>query len=417
MTPSPACSSCGAPLAHVALDLGMSPLSNALVDAAHLGEPDPLYPLRAYICDRCWLLQVPQVASPAEIFGDYPYFSSVSSTWRNHLRAYAGAIISRLGLGPGDLVVELASNDGVLLKEFQARSIPVLGIEPAGNVAAAARAEGTPTISEFFGATLAKRIRSQRRGADLIVANNVLAHVPDVNDFVHGIGLLLTPSGTATVEFPHLLRTIERAEFDTIYHEHFSYFSLSTADAIFRRHGLRVVDVDELPTHGGSLRIYVRHAEGAVPTGAVARIVDAERAAGLFSLQGYASLQENAEKVKRDLVKFLTGAKSSGKRVAGYGAPAKATTLLNFCGIGAGLLPYTVDRSPHKQGRLIPGVRVPIHAPERIFETKPDYVLILPWNIAGEVREEMAGIGAWGGRFAVAIPALSVMPALESMAR
>jgi SAM-dependent methyltransferase len=402
LTASLRCRICATPLMHVVVDLGMSPLSNGLIDPARDESAQPAFPLRLYVCDRCWLVQLPAHESPDAIFRDYAYFSSYSTTWLAHARAYADSIARRLCLNGSSLVVELASNDGHLLREFQKRSIPVLGIEPAMNVARAAQAAGVPTEPEFFGVALARQLASGGRSADLIVANNVLAHVPDLNDFVAGIALLLKPGGTATLEFPHVLRMLERAEFDTIYHEHYSYFSLHSAQRAFDRHGLAVVDVDELPTHGGSLRVYVRH-DGS-PSGAVEKVRSDEIAAKLEQLEGYAGLDADARRVKRDLVGFLTRVKGEGAAVAGYGAPAKATTLLNYCGIGTELLEYTVDRSPHKQGRLIPGVRVPIHAPERIFETKPDYVLVLPWNLKDEIIEQMAGIRAWGGKFVVPIP-------------
>jgi len=405
-----ACRFCQAPLSRVVIDLGMSPLSNGLIQPSHASDVEPVYPLRVFVCERCWLVQVPAFESREQIFREYAYFSSYSTSWLEHSRAFARDVIDRLGLSPAALVVELASNDGYLLKEFLTRSIPVLGIEPARNVAREAQASGVPTLAEFFGEALAGRLAADGKTADLIIANNVLAHVPDVNDFVAGIAVLLKAEGTATLEFPHLLRMLQRAEFDTIYHEHFSYFSLRTAQRIFERHALRIVDVDELSTHGGSLRIWARLEAGSPsPSASVERVLAQEREAGLESAGAYAGLAGAAEKIKRDLVDFLQEARRAGKRVAGYGAPAKATTLLNYCGIRADLLEYTVDRSPHKQGRLIPGVRVPIDAPDRIFERKPDYVLVLPWNIKDEIVEQMAGIRAWGGRFVVPIPAREII--------
>lgn len=413
-----ACRCCDAPLTQVIADLGESPLANALVEPSQAAEREPFFPLRLFVCTRCWLVQLPAVATPERLFGDYAYFSSYSTTWRDHGRRYAAHAVDKLGLKQESLVVELASNDGCLLKEFAARSIDVLGIEPAANVAAAASASGIPTLTAFFGSTFAEEFVARGRRADLVVANNVLAHVPQLNDFVAGIETLLGPHATATLEFPHLLRMIERGEFDTIYHEHYSYFSLMTVDALFRAHGLDIVGVDELPTHGGSLRIEVRRHDAAqkmtgprlTPAGSVDRIKEAERAAGLDSLAGYASLEENAKRAKHDLREFLIAAKREGRRVAGYGAPAKATTLLNYCGVRSDLLEFTVDKNPRKQGRFVPGVRIPIEAPEKIFERRPDYVLIFPWNIGDEVREQMSGIRAWGGRFVVAIPQLEVIP-------
>ena len=404
------CRFCQAPLSHIVIDLGMSPLSNGLIEPAQAADVEPAFPLRVFVCERCWLVQVPAHETREQIFREYAYFSSYSTTWLEHARTYAGDVVKNLGLSPADLVVELASNDGYLLKEFQNRSIPVLGIEPARNVARQAESAGVPTLAEFFGATLARRLASEGKTADLIIANNVLAHVPDIHDFVAGIALLLKRGGTATLEFPHLLRMLQRAEFDTIYHEHFSYFSLRVAQRIFERHALRIVDVDELSTHGGSLRIWVRHGDRDAQAGAsVERVLADERDAGLESVGAYAGLQSAAADIKRDLVDFLQEARRAGKRVAGYGAPAKATTLLNYCGIRTDLLEYTVDRSPHKQGRLIPGVRVRIDAPERIFETKPDFVLVLPWNIKDEIVDQMAGIRAWGGKFVVPIPVREII--------
>ena len=408
------CRSCGAPLGHVILDLGMSPLSNALVDSARADSPEMTYPLALYACDRCWLVQLPAFERRERIFGDdYPYLSSYSTTWLAHARAFADGAVHRYGLGSSSFVVELASNDGCTLNEFAKRSVPVLGIEPAENVAKIAQAAGIPTTVAFFGRRLAEEIVASGRRADLIIANNVLAHVPDLDDFVGGIATLLASEGIASIEVPHLLRLVERAEFDTVYHEHFSYFSLTTASAILAARGLRVVDVEELPTHGGSLRIMAMRADGSgadKQSSDVRRILAAERAARLDSLAGYAGLQAAAERVRHELRSFLVGAHRNGKTVAGYGAPAKATTLLNFCGIGADLLPFTVDRNPHKQGKLIPGVRIPIRPPAALDAARLDYVMILPWNIADEVREQLSPLEARGVRFAVPIPSLAILP-------
>ncbi len=403
------CRFCGAELHAVVADLGLSPPSNAFVDPDRGDVGQPAYPLRLYVCERCWLVQLQQFQSPAEIFSDeYAYFSSYSSTWLSHVDAFAAAAIKRFGLGGESLVVEVASNDGYLLKRFRDRGIRVLGLEPAANVAAAAIADGVPTVVEFLTAESGRAFSARGQAGDLVVGNNVLAHVPDLNDFVAGLAALVKPAGVLTLEFPHVLRMVERSEFDTIYHEHFSYFSLAAAANVLEAHGLYVFDVDELPTHGGSLRVYARRTRSA-PAASVERVLHAEREAGLTTVAGYASLQKKAETVKSALVEFLVRCKRDGTRVAGYGAPAKATTLLNFCGIGTDLLEYTVDRSPHKQGRLVPGVRIPIAAPERIFETRPDYVLILPWNLRDEIRDQMAGISAWGGRFVVPIPSLEII--------
>ncbi len=409
MTGIHVCHFCAATLSRIVIDLGMSPLSNALIEPSQTVIAEPMYPLRAYVCERCWLVQVPAVENRERIFSDYAYFSSYSDTWLAHARDFARDVAAKLQLGRDKLVVELASNDGYLLKEFQALGIRVLGVEPAGNVARVAESAGVPTIVDFFGSALGRRLASQGKTADLIVANNVLAHVPDVNDFVSGIALQLKEAGTATIEFPHLLRTLQRGEFDTIYHEHFSYFSLRTAQRIFERHGLRVSDVEELPTHGGSLRVWVRHAKSATPSESVDRVLAEEGRANLERLDAYSAFQGAAVNAKRALVTFLQEARRAGKRVVGYGAPAKATTLLNYCEIGVDLLEYTVDRSPHKQGRLIPGVRVPIEAPEKIFKSKPDFVLLLPWNLKDEIVRQMSAVREWGAKFVVAVPALEIV--------
>ena len=403
------CRFCGAELHAVVADLGMSPPSNAFIDPDRGAASERRYPLRLYVCERCWLVQLEQFHSPAEIFSDeYAYFSSYSSTWLEHVDAFAVAAIARFGLDGGSLVVEVASNDGSLLKGFRDRGIQVLGLEPAANVAAVATAAGVPTVVEFLTAETGRALSASGRAGDLVIGNNVLAHVPDLNDFVAGLAALVKSDGVLTLEFPHVLRMVERSEFDTIYHEHFSYFSLAAAAKVLEVHGLYVFDVDELPTHGGSLRVYARRTRSA-PAPAVERVLREERAAGLSTVAGYAALQEKAETVKSALVAFLERCKRDGARVAGYGAPAKATTLLNFCGVGTDLLEYTVDRSPHKQGRLMPGVHIPIATPERIFETRPDYVLILPWNLRDEICAQMAGISAWGGRFVVPIPSLEII--------
>jgi len=407
---APVCRFCAAELATVVADLGMSPPSNALVDPARQSQPETFYPLRLFVCERCWLVQLEQFQSPADIFSDdYAYYSSYSTTWLAHVDAFAAGAIARFGLGPKSLVVEVASNDGYLLRRFADRGIPVFGIEPARNVAETAIADGIPTAIEFLTAAAGSELAARGHAGDLVVGNNVLAHVPDLNDFVAGLAALVKSSGVLTLEFPHLLRMVERSEFDTIYHEHFSYFSLASATAVLEAHGLYVIDVDELPTHGGSLRVYARRMRS-TPSAAVERVHNAERVAALTTVQGYAGLQKNAEAVKIALLEFLIRCKRDGAKVVGYGAPAKATTMLNFCGIRTDLLPYTVDRSPHKQGKLIPGVRIPIDSPEHITYTRPDYVLILPWNIKDEVTKQMAAIRDWGGRFVVAIPELTVLP-------
>jgi SAM-dependent methyltransferase len=391
------------------MDLGMSPLSNALVDAGRPETEEALYPLRVYLCAACHLVQVPEMASPERIFRSYAYFSSYSTTWLEHVAGFADAMTERLKFAPSSLVVEIASNDGHLLKRFAAKGVRVLGIEPARNVAEIAIGAGVPTLVEFLSSALARTLHDQGVAADLLVANNVLAHVPALNDFVAGLEQLLAPGGTLTLEFPHVLRMLERTEFDTIYHEHFSYFSLITAERALRAHGLEVVDVDELPTHGGSLRVYAAHVGAQAVQPSVPALIEREIDAGLTRSSTYAAFAQRAAQSRDALLRFLREARSSGRSVAGYGAPAKATTLLNYCGISTDLVPFTVDRSPHKQGRFIPGARIPIEPPERIFERRPDYVVIFPWNIKEEVMEQMAGVREWGGRFVVPIPSVAVL--------
>jgi len=404
------CRFCGSALRRSFVDLGRSPLSNAFLATDQLTAMEPHYPLHAYVCEDCLLVQLPAVASPEEIFTDYAYFSSFSSSWLSHAEAYAARMAQELALGPDSLVVELASNDGYLLRHFRRLGIGVLGVEPAANVAAVAETNGVPTEVAYFGTATARRLAAGGRRADLIVANNVLAHVPDLNDFVAGLPILLKPSGSVTVEFPHLLRLIAGRQFDTIYHEHFSYFSLLVADRVFRRHGLHVFDVDRLPTHGGSLRIHACHAGAGRPRSErIAAVLAEETRAGLTEPAGYTSFAADVIDVKCQVLEFLIGARRAGRSVAGYGAPAKATTLLNYCGIGPELLPYTVDRSPHKQGRFVPGRQIPILAPERILTDRPDYLFVLPWNLRDEVLDQMHAVRDWGGRFVVAIPELQVL--------
>jgi SAM-dependent methyltransferase len=404
--PAP-CRSCGAPLRFSVVDLGLQPLANSILTAEEVDRPEPRYPLHPYVCDGCWLMQVEAVAAPEEIFSDYAYFSSYSDSWLEHARRYADAMVERLGLGTESLVVEVASNDGYLLRNFVPRGIRVLGVEPAANVAEAAVAIGVPTEVAFFGRETAERLSSRGLRAHLLVANNVLAHVPDVNDFVAGLAHMLAPGGMLTAEFHYVLCLLEEREFDTIYHEHYSYLSLTSARTILGRHGLTVVDVEEIPTHGGSLRIYatLEGVEGA----AVRELLERERAAGLTGLAAYERLGVQAEAVKRDLLAFLDEARAEGRRVAAYGAPAKGNTLLNYCGISTDLVAFTVDRSPHKQGRFLPGSHLPIHSPDRIFETRPDDVLLLPWNLKDEIVEQMSAVREWGGRFVVPIPEVTVL--------
>lgn len=407
---APPCRLCGAPLSRTFANLGMSPLANAFVRPDRADRMEASYPLHAFVCDACRLVQLAQYQTAESIFTDYAYFSSYSESWLRHASQYAAQMVERSALGPASLVVEVASNDGYLLQFFRELGIPVLGIEPAANVARAAAAKGIATEVAFFGTATARRLHSTGRRPDLMVANNVLAHVPDLHDFVEGFRILLAPGGVATFEFPHLLRLIEHNQFDTIYHEHFSYFSLSTAAALFAQHGLLVFDVEELSTHGGSLRVYVRH--GANERLQVRPSVEAlrrkERLFGLDSAATYTGFADRVVATKCALLDFLITARRSGRMVAGYGAPAKANTLLNYCGVGPELIPFTVDRSPHKQGLLLPGTRIPIRSPEAIEAARPEYLLILPWNLRAEIASQLACIRDWGGRFVVPIPGVEV---------
>jgi hypothetical protein len=409
--PGLACRFCGAPLSHVFVDLGVSPLANSYLEPEALGKAEPFYPLTVYVCAGCFLVQLPEEARPEAIFSDYAYFSSYSESWLRHAETYAQGMIERFGFGPEHRVVEVASNDGYLLRWFKERGIPVLGIEPAANVAEAAREAGIPTEVKFFGEATAHELAERGTRADLLVGNNVLAHVPGLNDFVAGLKVLLALDGVLTMEFPHLLRLMDEDQFDTIYHEHYSYFSFTTVRQVFAAHGLTLFDVEELPTHGGSLRIYARHdGDDSKPVGErVGDLLSREAAAGFSLLSTYQTFDERVRRVKRGLLRFLIQAREEGKAVAGYGAPAKGNTLLNYCGIRSDFVDYTVDRSPHKQGRFLPGTRIPIHGPDRLRETRPDYVLILPWNLKEEIMEQMADIRSWGGRFVVAIPEVRVL--------
>jgi hypothetical protein len=404
------CRFCGAQLEHIFADLGMSPLSNSFLKPGMLDQMEAFYPLTVYVCERCFLVQLPTVESPERIFREYAYFSSYSDSWLAHAKAYCGLVCERLRLDGSSQVVEVASNDGYLLQYFLAAGIPVLGIEPAANVAAAARQRGIETIDRFFGATTATELAAAGHSADLLLGNNVLAHVPDINDFVSGLQILLKASGTITMEFPHLMRLMLGNQFDTIYHEHYSYLSLLSVQRIFDAHALTIIDVDELTTHGGSLRIYAGHA-GANPSisSSVAELLRQEHEFGLDDPATYRRFAAQVDETKRALLAFLIEARNEGKRIAGYGAPAKGNTLLNYCGIRQDFIDYTVDRSPHKQGLFLPGTRIPIYAPDKIAETRPDYVLILPWNLRDEITEQMAYIREWGGRFVVPIPRVEVL--------
>jgi len=404
------CAFCAAPLRTTLVDLGMSPLCESYLTADQLDRGETFYPLHAYVCGECFLVQVPQYVRPEEIFTEYAYFSSYSDSWLAHAKAYVEMVSTRFGLTSASQVVELGSNDGYLLQYFVQRGIPVLGIEPARNVAAAAIAKGVPTEVKLFGRQTARDLVASGHRADLLLGANVLAQVPDVNDFVGGMALLLAPEGVVTIEFPHLMRLMDQSQFDTIYHEHFSYFSLLSAERIFAAHGLALFDVEELPTHGGSLRIYARHArQGAnSATDRFNELRRREQDAGLERLETYAAFTQSVHECKRRLLEFLIEARRAGKRVAGYGAPGKGNTLLNYCGIREDFLEYTVDRNPYKQGRFLPGTHIPIHAPAKLAETRPDYVLILPWNLKDEIIEQLAYVREWGGRFVVPIPRVEV---------
>ncbi len=405
------CRHCHHPLQHVFLDLGFAPPSNAYLNEADLGKPERYYPLKLFVCEHCWLVQTEDYAQADELFSpDYAYFSSTSTSWLAHAKSYTEMIAGKLGLDSDSLVIEVASNDGYLLKNFVASGIPCLGIEPTASTAAAAEKLGVPVLREFFGEALAKKLAAEGRQADLILGNNVYAHVPDINDFTAGIKAALKPGGTVTLEFPHLMRLLEQTQFDTVYHEHFSYLSLHSVESIFRGAGLRIYDAEELPTHGGSLRIYGCHAEdgrGTAP--AVAKLLGEEASRGMRDKQVYLQFQARAERVKDDLLLFLIEQKRAGRKVAGYGAAAKGCTLLNFAGIKPDLLPYVCDAAPSKQGKYLPGTHVPILPPEAIREKKPDIVLILPWNIKAEVMQQMAHVREWGGKFAVAVPSIQVV--------
>jgi len=403
------CRFCNRELIHELVDLGVSPLSNTYLRSEDLARMEPFYPLVPYVCDRCFLVQLPAVETPERIFSDYAYFSSYSDTWLAHARDYCAAMTARFGLGTDSFVVEIASNDGYLLQNFAAAGIPSLGVEPAANIARVAREKGVDTEIAFFGRETAARLAHERRKADLLLGNNVLAHVPDLNDFVSGLEILLAPDGVVTMEFPHLLELILHNQFDTIYHEHFSYFSLLTVRQVFDAHGLQIFDVDRLPTHGGSLRIYAAHSDRQPIHERVTALEAEERTRGLDRLETYQRFGEQVRETKRALLDFLIRAKEDRKQVVAYGAPAKGNTLLNYCGIRTDFIDYTVDRSPHKQGLFLPGTHIPIHAPERIRETRPDYVLILPWNLREEIVEQMSDVREWGGRFVVPIPRVEVV--------
>jgi SAM-dependent methyltransferase len=405
------CRFCGAPLDVVCVDLGSSPLANSYLSPEQLNAAEPFYPLRALVCRNCFLVQLEEFETPEHIFSDYAYFSSYSSSWLEHCRAYTELMVERLELNGSSLVVEVASNDGYLLQYFHERGIPVLGIEPARNVAEVAVQKGIPTRVEFFGRESARAAAQEGASADLLLGNNVLAHVPDVNDFVAGMKLLLKRDGVITMEFPHLMSLMGENQWDTIYHEHFSYFSFLTASRVFDAHGLRLFDVEELPTHGGSLRIYACHAEDESKheSDAARDLRERERAAGYEQMDTYLEFARRVEQDKRAILRFLVDLKEHELRIAGYGAPAKGNTLLNYCGIRRDFLEYTCDLNPHKQGHFLPGSHIPILAPLQISEDRPDVILILPWNIKEEVMEQLSFIREWGGRFAARTPAMKLL--------
>jgi len=405
------CLFCRTPLRHTFVDLGMSPLCESYVSAEQLNSMEPFYPLHVYVCESCFLVQLEEFVSPSDIFTEYAYFSSYAESWVEHMRRYAEAITQRLQLGDKSLVVEVASNDGYLLQHFVRMNIPVLGIEPAANVAKVATGKGIPTLVRFFGEALAHELTRDGKKADLICGANVLAQVPDVNDFVRGLRILLAPDGVVTIEFPHLMRLMAENQFDTIYHEHFSYFSFVAAERIFAAHELVLFDVEELPTHGGSLRVYARHAaDESKPVSSRAReLRQREIDAGMLRLETYQHFGEQVKETKRKLLDFLISARRAGKKVVGYGAPGKGNTLLNYCGVRTDFVDFTVDRSTYKQGKFLPGTHIPILPPEAIREAKPDYVLILPWNFKDEIMSQMAYVREWGGRFVVPIPETRVL--------
>ncbi|RJG05974.1 methyltransferase domain-containing protein [Noviherbaspirillum cavernae] len=414
MTHSSTCRSCGAPLdpvRHTFADLGLSPVSNAFVKPENAARGEMFYPLHALVCERCWLVQLSDVSrAEAHFHDDYVYFSSFSSSWLAHARRYVDMMIPRFGLDAASRVVEIASNDGYLLQYFVQAGIPSLGVEPTANTAAAARKVGVESREMFFGRDTAAQLAAEGGQVDLLLGNNVLAHVPDINDFVGGMPLLLKPQGVITLEFPHLLNLMAQNQFDTLYHEHYSYLSLTALVPIFQRAGLRFFDVEHLPTHGGSLRVYAcHHAAAHAENAAVADCLKQEAAAGLTQLATYAAFGEKVRGTKRALLDFLLAAKREGRRIAAYGAAAKGNTLLNYCGVGTDFIDYAVDKNPVKQGRLLPGTRIPVRAPETVFETHPDYLLILPWNIKEEVMQQMADIRTWGGKFVVPIPSVEVI--------
>jgi hypothetical protein len=404
------CRFCGSPLQTTFVDLGTSPLCQSHLEPDDLNKAEQFFPLQVFICDKCLLIQLPEHVHPETIFTEYAYFSSYADTFVDHMKAYADMIVGRFGLDHTSQVIEIASNDGYLLQFFLPKGIPVIGIEPAANVARAAVDKGVSTIVRFFNPTLAQELVTSHKSADLLIANNVLPHVPDLNGFVDALQICLKPKGVITLEFQYLVTMMQGNQFDTIYHEHFSYFSLTTARNILAAHNLTVFDVEEISTHGGSLRLYVRHAaDDSKPiTPRISHLLAREEADGLNSLSTYFSFPERVKTAKRNILDFLISAKRAGKSIAGYGAPGKANTLLNYCGIRTDFLDYTVDRNPYKQGKFMPGTRIPIFHPDKVSETKPDYVIILPWNLKSEIIEQLSFIRDWGGQFVILIPDVQI---------
>jgi hypothetical protein len=404
------CRLCCAELATTFVDLGMSPLCESFLPGEQIDQMEPYFPLHVLVCRECFLVQLQEYVKPEHIFAEYAYFSSYSTSWVQHARRYCEMVVARFDLGPKSNVVELASNDGYLLQHFLPLGVPVLGIEPAANVAEAARRKNVPTLVDFFGLSLARRLVSEGRVADLIIGNNVLAQVPDLNDFTAGMACLLAPAGVITLEFPHLERLIEENQFDTIYHEHFSYFSLITVDRLARRHGLKIFDVEQLATHGGSLRVYLCHQDsGHAVSPRVDALLTHEREIGFEDIGIYTRFAENVHRTKRQLLSFLIECKESGAKICGYGAPGKGNTLLNYCGIGTDFLDFTVDRNPYKLGRYTPGMHIPIYPVSAIDDVRPDYLLILPWNLKKEIVGQMRHVASWGCKMVVPIPNVEVI--------
>ncbi|HZY78737.1 MAG TPA: class I SAM-dependent methyltransferase [Cyclobacteriaceae bacterium] len=411
------CRFCNTPLTTTFVDLGMSPLCEDFVKPGKLNEMERFYPLHAYVCSECFLVQLEEFVSPEVIYRDYPYFSSYSDSWLSHSKRYTDLIVNRFEIGKESLVAELASNDGYLLQFFNEKQIPVLGIEPAGTVAARAREKGIRTEEHFFGNAIVGKLIEQYGQPDLLIGNNVLAHVPNINDFVSAMKVFLKSDGVITMEFPHLLKLIEGNQFDTIYHEHFSYLSFTTVNRIFEHHGLELFDVEELPTHGGSLRIYAKHREDVAKkiSGAVSALLEREREAGMTTMEYYSDFNQRVINTKWNVLEFLIMARREGKTIAGYGAPGKAATLLNYCGIRTDFIEFTVDRNPVKHGCYMAGTHIPIFSPEKIRETKPDYVFILPWNLKTEIMESLSYIKEWGGQFVIPIPEVTVYEPLSEL--